>query len=215
GARTALAEAQSLAKAVGHDAHIELREGINPSKEIVRLADDQHADLIIMGRRGRRGMAHLMVGDATRRVIGYADCSVLIVPRAAEIWQQRILLATDGSHHSERAAEVAGQLAKMFGLPLSVLSVLRPKFDAVRRAEAQLEVDRVREVVANEGIEVDSAMLVGPDPAAAIIEFAQKRGADLIVLGSHGRTGLGRLLLGSVAEQVIGKAVCPVLVVKA
>ena len=49
----------------------------------------------------------------------------------------------------------------------------------------------------------------------SIIEFAQKRGADLIVMGSHGRTGLGRLLLGSVAEQVIGKAVCPVLVVKA
>lgn len=214
-ARKALQEAQALVRSEGYDTRIELREGINPYKEIVRLADDQHADLIIMGRRGRRGMERLMVGDATRKVIGYADCSVLVVPRAAQMWQQRILLATDGSRHSERAAEAAGQLAKIFDLPVSVVSVLRPKFDDVRRAEAKLEVDRVREAVANEGIEVDSAILVGADPAAALIEFAQKHGADLIVMGSHGRTGLGRLLLGSVAEQVIGKATCPVLVVKA
>lgn len=214
-ARKALGEAQILASAEGYDTRIELREGINPSKEIVRLADDLHADLIIMGRRGRRGLARLMVGDATRKVIGYADCNVLIVPRAAKMWQQRILLATDGSRHSEKAAETAGQLAKMFGLPMSVLSVLRPKFDEVRRAEAQLEVDRVREVVANEGIKVDSSIIENPDTAAAILDFSRSCGADLIVMGSHGRTGLGRLLLGSVAERVIGETICPVMVVKA
>jgi len=214
-ARKALEGAQALVKAEGYDTRVELRQGINPSKEIVRLADDRHADLIIVGRRGRRGMERLMVGDATRKVIGYADCSVLVVPRAAEMWHRRILLATDGSSHSERAAEAAGQLAKMFALPLSVISVLRPSFDEARRVEAEMEVDRVREVAANEGIEVDSTILGGTDPAATILNYAQQRGADLVVMGSHGRTGLGRLLLGSVAEQVIGKASCPVLLVKA
>jgi hypothetical protein len=214
-ARKVLESAQAAARAEGYDTRIELRQGVNPHKEIVRLADDQHADLIVMGRRGRRGLARMMVGDSTRRVIGYADCSVLVVPRAAGIWQRRILLATDGSRHGEMAAEAAGQVAKIFGLPISVVSVLRPKFDDVRRAEAQLEVDRVREAVAQEGIEVDSTILEGAEPAAAIVEFARQRGADLIVMGSHGRTGLGRLLLGSVSEQVIGQATCPVLVVKA
>ena len=213
-ARKALEGARTLAAAEGCDARVELREGINPSKEIVRLADDQHADLIIMGRRGRRGMERLMVGDATRKVIGYADCSVLVVPRAAQMWHQRILLATDGSRYGERAAEAAGQLAKMFGLPMTVVSVLRPSFDEVRRAEAQLEVDRVMDALANEGIEVESTILEGTDPAAAIMNSARTRGADLIVMGSHGRTGIGRLLLGSVAEQVIGKASCSVLLVK-
>jgi nucleotide-binding universal stress UspA family protein len=140
---------------------------------------------------------------------------VLVVPRAADIWQKRIVLATDGSRHGEMAAEAAGQVAKIFGLPITVVSVLRPKFDEVRRAEAQLEVDRVREALAQESIEVDSAILDDADPAAAIVELARQRGADLIVMGSHGRTGVGRLLLGSVAEQVIGQATCPVLVVKA
>jgi len=214
-ARQVLVAAQVAARAEGYDTRIELRAGLNPHKEIVRLADDQHADLIVMGRRGRRGLALMMVGDSTRKVIGYADCSVLVVPRAADIWQKRIVLATDGSRHGEMAAEAAGQVAKIFGLPITVVSVLRPKFDEVRRAEAQLEVDRVREALAQESIEVDSAILDDADPAAAIVELARQRGADLIVMGSHGRTGVGRLLLGSVAEQVIGQATCPVLVVKA
>jgi len=214
-ARGVLTAAQATARAEGYDTRVELRAGVNPHKEIVRLADDQHADLIVMGRRGRRGLAMMMVGDSTRKVIGYADCSVLVVPRAADIWGQRILLATDGSRHGERAAEAAGQLAKIFGLPVTVISVLRPKFDEVRRAEAQLEVDRVKEAVAQEGIDVDSAVIEGVEPGTVIVEFARKRGADLIVMGSHGRTGIGRLLLGSVAEQVLGQAACPVLIVKA
>ena len=215
GARQVLAAAQAVARAEGYDTRIELRQGVNPHKEIVRLADDQHADLIVMGRRGRRGLALMMVGDSTRKVIGYADCSVLVVPRAAEIWQKRILVATDGSRYGERAAEAAGQVAKIFGLPITVVSVLRPKFDDVRRAEARLEVDRVTDALAREGIEVDSAIFDDADPAAAVVELARQRGADLIVMGSHGRTGLGRLLLGSVAERVIGTATCPVLIVKA
>lgn len=214
-AREILAMAQAVAREEGYDTRLELRQGVNPYKEIVRLADDQHADLIILGRRGRRGLALMMVGESTRKVIGYADCSVLVVPRAAQIWKKRILLATDGSRHGEMAAEAAGQLAKIFNLPVSVVSVMRPKFDEVRRAEAQLEVGRVTEALGQEGIEIDSAILEGADPAGAIVELARQRGADLIVMGSHGRTGLGRLLLGSVAEQVIGRGACPVLIVKA
>jgi len=214
-ARQVLAAAQDFARAADYDTRIEMRAGVNPHKEIVRLADDLHADLIIMGRRGRRGLALMMVGESTRKVIGYADCSVLVVPRAAAIWQQRILLATDGSRHGERAAEAAGQVAKIFGLPITVVSVMRPRFNNVRRAEAQLEVDRVSAAVTDEGIEVQSIILEAAEPGLAIVDYARQQGADLIVMGSHGRTGIGRLLLGSVAEQVIGQARCPVLVVKA
>jgi hypothetical protein len=213
-ARQALAEAQVAARAEGYETQIELCEGLTPHKEIVRMADDQHADLIVMGRRGRRGLALMMVGDSTRRVISYADCSVLVVQRAAEIWRERILLATDGSRHGERAAQAAGQVAKIFGLPITVLSVLRSRFDDVWHTEAELEVERIKGGLALQGIEVDSALVEGVDPAAAIVELARQRGADLIVMGSHGRTGLSRLLLGSVAEGVIGHAACPVLVVK-
>ena len=213
-ARRALAEAQAAVRAEGYETRLELCEGLTPHKEIVRMADDQHADLIVMGRRGRRGLALLMVGDSTRRVISYADCSVLVVPRATDIWRKRILLATDGSRHGQGAAQAGAQVAKTFGLPITVLSVLRPRFDEVRRAEARLEVDRIEGALALQGIEVDSVLVEDEHPAAAIVELARQRGADLIVMGSHGRTGLSRLLLGSVAEGVIGHTACPVLVVK-
>lgn len=192
----------------------EVREGINPAKEIVRAADDLHADLIIIGRRGRRGLARLMVGEATRRVIGFADCNVLVVPKAAALWKNRILLATDGSRHGDRAAAAAQALARRFSLPVTVVSVLKAGFDEARRAEGRQAVERVRQAFQAEGIAVEGQVLEG-DSAQEIVACAQRAGADLIVMGSHGRTGLGRLVLGSVSEKVIGQAACPVLVVKA
>ncbi len=213
-ARRVLEEVKAEAARGGYETRTELRQGTQPYKEIVRLADDIRADVIVMGRRGRRGLARMMVGESTRSVIGYADCSVLVVPKAAGVWQKRIVLATDGSRHSDMAAVVAGELAKKCALPISVVSVLRPQFDDRRRAEGRAAVERVKAALAAEGAAVEGAVLEG-DPAAQISEFVQTRGADLVVLGSHGRTGLGRLLVGSVSERVIGQAACPVMVVKA
>ncbi|HEX9180377.1 MAG TPA: universal stress protein, partial [Burkholderiales bacterium] len=165
-------------------------------------------------RRGRRGLARMMVGESTRKVIGYADCSVLVVPKAADVWNRRILLATDGSRHSDMAAVVAGELARKCNLPVSVISVLRPQFDEARRTEGRAAVERVKTALERDGFAVDAAVLEG-EPAEQVVGHAASQGADLIVLGSHGRTGLGRLLLGSVSEKVIGQATCPVMVVKA
>jgi nucleotide-binding universal stress UspA family protein/uncharacterized membrane protein YfcA len=213
-ARKVLARVQAAAGERGGEVGVRLLEGTNPAKEIVRAADDLHADLIVVGRRGRRGLASMMVGDATRKVIGFADCNVLVVPKAAELWRRRILLATDGSRHGERAAQAAQALARRFSLPVTVVSVLKAGFDEARRAEGQRAVERVRQDFSTEGLAVEGHVLEG-DSAQEIIACAERVGADLIVMGSHGRTGLGRLVLGSVSEKVIGQATCPVLVVKA
>lgn len=189
-------------------------EGTNPAKEIVRAADDLRADLIIVGRRGRRGLARMMVGDATRQVIGFADCNVLVVPKSAEMWKNRILLATDGSRHGDRAALMAQTMARQFGMPVTAVSVMKPGFDEARRAEGRRAVERVTQALQAEGVSAEGLILEG-DSAQEIISYAAKVGADLIVMGSHGRTGLGRLVLGSVSEKVIGMAGCPVLVAKA
>jgi nucleotide-binding universal stress UspA family protein len=213
-ARGILERVKTEAMRQGYQTRTELRQGSQPYKEIVRLADDLRADVIVMGRRGRRGLARMMVGESTRNAIGYADCSVLVVPKAAVVWNRRILLATDGSRHSDMAAVVAAELARKCHLPVSVVSVLRPQFDEARRAEGRAAVERVKAALERDGIGVDSAVLEG-EPAEQVIGYAASHGADLIVLGSHGRTGLGRLLLGSVSEKVIGQAACPVMVVKA
>lgn len=212
-ARRVLAEVRRMASEQGYDSVVLLRQGRTAHKEIVGMADDLGTDVIVVGRRGRRGLALRMVGEATRQVIGFADCNVLVVPRLAEVPQRRILVATDGSRHGERAAVAAGALAKKLGLPVSAVAVLRPQFDAARRDSGARAAEQVRAALAADGIEVDCTVLEG-DPAERIVAFAEERGADLIVVGSHGRTGLGRLILGSVSETVIGRAACATLVVK-
>jgi nucleotide-binding universal stress UspA family protein/uncharacterized membrane protein YfcA len=191
-----------------------LRQAARPAKEIVHLADDLHADVIVMGRRGKRGLARLMVGESTREVIGYADCNVLVVPKASTMWNRRILLGTDGSRHSEMAGVVTRELAKRFGLPVSVVAVMGPKHDEKRRAEGREAAERMRAALARDGVDAEATVVEG-DPGTEVARCAQQRGADLVVMGSHGRTGFGRLLLGSVSEKVIGQATCAVLVVKA
>lgn len=215
------AEARKVLELVEHGARerqcavrTEQREGTVPAKEIVRAAAELRADLIVMGRRGRRGLARMMVGDATRQVIGQADCNVLVVPKAAELWCRRILVATDGSRHGDRAGVMAQTLAKRCGLPVTVVSVLRPGFDEARRAEGRRAVERIRKALEADGIGVEGFVLEG-ESAQEISDCVGRVGADLIVIGSHGRTGLGRLVLGSVSEKVISQASCPVMVAKA
>lgn len=212
-AQRVLESVRADARALGYGTRVEIRRGMQPYKEIVRLADELRTDVIVMGRRGRRGLALRMVGDATRNTIGFADCSVLVVPRLAGLWEKRVLIATDGSRYGDLAAVFAGRLAKLGGLPVSVVSVVRPQADEAQRAEGREAVERVRASLARESIDIEGA-LIEDEPASGIVAAARERGADLIVVGSHGRSGLGRLLLGSVSEGVIGQAECPVLVVK-
>ncbi len=210
-AREALA---SFSTEAGVDAETVTIEASDPYQGILEGARANKADLIVIGRRGKRGLARMMVGDATAKVIGHADCAVLVAPRAARLWERRILLATDGSSHSEAAASAAGHLALQTGLPVTVVSVVIGSYNAARRQEAQEAVASNVVRLKNLGVEAEGRVVEGR-PDEAIAKAAEDVGADLIVMGSHGRTGLAKVLLGSVTERVIGQALCPVLVVKA
>ena len=189
------------------------REAGDPSQGILDCAREHSADVIVIGRRGKRGIARMMVGDATAKVIGHADCAVLVAPRASRLWERRVLLATDGSPHSEAAAGTAGHLARQAGLPVTVVSVVTGSHSAARRQEAEQAVASKVERLKGMGVAAEGKIVEGR-PDEAIVKAAEDVGADLIVMGSHGRTGLAKVLLGSVAERVIGQAICPVLIVK-
>ena len=197
----------------GSGAETTTREAVDPSQGIVEGARENSADIIVMGRRGKRGLARMMVGDATAKVIGHASCPVLVAPRSAHLWEKRILLATDGSPYSEAAAGAAGHLAKQAGLPVTVVSVTTSSHSAARRSEAEQVVAAKVERLKSMGLEAEGKVVEGR-PDEAIVKIAEDVGADLIVLGSHGRSGLKKIMLGSVVERVIGQAGCPVLVVK-
>ncbi|MCS6852462.1 MAG: universal stress protein [Gemmataceae bacterium] len=137
-----------------------------------------------------------------------------------------LLHATDFSPLSERAWELACLLARQCGARLIVLHVLeRPRvvYSGVALAppppppadeERQAAWEQLRRMQPPEaGVAVEHRLEEG-DPATAILQVADEAAADLIILGTHGRTGLSRLLMGSIAEQVVRRATCPVLTVK-
>jgi nucleotide-binding universal stress UspA family protein len=228
-ARQSLEALQARAKQEGVDCDTIVHEGEEPYKYIVDEAIKSKSTMIVMGRRGRTGLKRLMMGSVTARVIGHAPCNVLVVPKAAQLEFENILVATDGSKYSATAVSEALGLAKWNGSTLTVISVVPSElmtpsdidFTITQREhiaekemhEAEKNAKAVKEAAQKEGVAVKAFVLSGR-PADAIIETAQEKNADLIVLGSHGRTGVERLLMGSVAERVIVLASCPVLVVK-
>ena len=202
----------------------------NPFLAIAEEASRVNADLIVMGRRGRTGLKRLLVGSVAKRTIGHAPCSVLVVPRNAVLSCRDILVATDGSSYSEAASREAVAMAKDCGANLTVVTAMHAESSApLDIVSSQMQKDMIagREMTAGEvnirfvrrlaeeqQIKI-SALIYGGSPADVIIHSARERKADLIVVGSHGRTGLDRILLGSVAERIIGTADCATLVVKA
>ncbi|HMM46740.1 MAG TPA: universal stress protein [Thiobacillaceae bacterium] len=197
----------------GENAEALVREAQDPARGIVDAATDVGADIIVMGQHHKGAIVRRLVGDTTAGVIGLTTSPILVVPRAARLWERKVLLATDGSVYSEAAAEAAGRIAHQARLPIEVVSVVTSSHSEARRAEAERAVAGAAERLAALGLRVDGQVVEGR-PDEAIIKAAEATGADLIVVGSHGRTGLTKLFMGSVAERVVGDAACPVLVVK-
>jgi len=185
-------------------------QGEEAYRYIVDEAAKNNVEMIIMGRHGRTGLERLMMGSVTAKVIGHAPCKVMVVPRAAKpLTFEKILIATDGSIYSELASREAISIAKRTGASLIALSVAK-RDENLPMAEAS--VDMVKDIAEREGIRVKTLTRKG-EPYEVIVNTAEQENA-LLIVGSHGRTGIKRLMMGSVTERVVGRAGCPVLVVK-
>jgi nucleotide-binding universal stress UspA family protein len=188
-----------------------LHFGENPSRLIVNEAAEKKVDMIIIGRRGRSGLMKVLMGKTAANLIGQAPCKVLIVPRAARVDCRNILIATDGSTHSIAAASEAIGIAKRCGSNIIVISAMHSEEGLV---EAKTHVQQIVEMAQKEGITAEALTPIGRSHDV-IVEIAGGRSVDLIVMGSYGKTGLKKLLMGSSTEKVIGHASCAILVVKA
>jgi nucleotide-binding universal stress UspA family protein len=136
---------------------------------------------------------------------------------------ERVLLAVDGSEHSERAIQVAGELAKKFGSEVLVLNarevLLMTRSSPVGKEtteQSQTLVRQVAERLAKDGVNArgESVSIVESGAAKEILEEARKFEANLIVMGTRGHSQLAGLMLGSVASKVVHHAECPVTVVR-
>jgi nucleotide-binding universal stress UspA family protein len=183
----------------------------NAAQAIVDDATEKNVDMIIIGRRGYRGLAKALMGEVAAKVIAHAPCKVLVVPKAAQIEYRNILVATDGSAHSIAAVSEAIAIAKRCGSHIIALSSMHDEND---REEARTCAARAVEMARKEGVDAEELVPTGKS-SKTIVETAGGRGVDLIVMGAYGKTGVKKLLMGSSTEKVIGSAGCAVLVAKA
>jgi nucleotide-binding universal stress UspA family protein len=140
----------------------------------------------------------------------------------ARLGFERLLLATDGSASAQSAIEEAIAIAKTCSSRLYVISVIEvnPEYDAlapriVERAELETKehLASIREKASKEGVSCEVISHQGEEPYRFIVDEAVSKKADMIIMGTHGRTGLKRLMMGSVTSRVIGHAPCKVMVV--
>ena len=213
---------EALEIADREDVHIltNMTQG-EPYDKIVHVADDENCDLIVMGRKGTNPLERELVGSVTARVIGYTRKDVLVVPEGTKLTRKNILLATDGSPSCEAAVDRAIELAKEKSANLTAISVVYSNDEYLALAPGVVHelVGKAKEKLAvieqkgrESGIEIKTEVKEG-EAYEAITSLAQSNDIDVIVMGSHGRKGLQRLLMGSVTERTIGFAPCPVLVI--
>ena len=195
------------------ECEVVIRESYQPDKTIVDLAYQYEADVIIMGRHGKRGLLKLLVGSMTSKVIGRGFPRVLVVPKDFAITGEKILLATDGSKYSQMAAEESIRMSTNCTTlkEVYVLSVVSRKAeldDARQLTESICENARKRV-----GDTSYTAMALVGRPSEVIAATALEKNIDMILIGGHGK-GIGKLLMGHVTEKVIGRTHCAVLVIK-
>jgi hypothetical protein len=189
------------------------RSDRSPYKTIIDIAQKRRADIIVMGRRGLTGLKKMLMGSTTAKVIAYSPCNVFVVPKDAVMMAEHILLATDGSSYSELAERETldmGRSCRQILKTLVAVSVA-PSRDKLTAAAANLQ--RVIRSAKERNLNLEALAVTG-NPVEEILNTARERDVDIIVMGTHGRTGIERVFLGSVSERVVGLAPCAVLIVK-
>ena len=199
-----------------------------PSEAILEFAADHDVDAVVMGTRGRRGIGRLLLGSVTEAVVRDADVPVLVVRGSADVRRrypvETVLVPSDGSVHADVAVEHALAIADHLGADVHVVTSVDVspaelgegtdlRLDRLE-AHARSVVDDAADRAAGTDLEVTTAVRHG-SIARTIRTYAEEHDVDLLVMGTHGRSGIDRLLLGSVTERVLRTAPAPVLTVRA
>lgn len=203
-----------------------------PSEEINAAAQAEDSDLIIVGTRGKTGLAHVLLGSTAERVIRTAPCPVLAahMEKGAPslergVCLERILVPIDFSDCSLDALEYAALVAKQAKASIELLHVLEPVSYGLdftlghaeerthQRQKLTKRLEELSSALSATGVTVKSH-LRGGVPVDTILDDVRSLRSDLVVMGTHGRRGLSHVMAGSVAEALLRRATCAVLTVR-
>ncbi|MBZ5611895.1 MAG: universal stress protein [Acidobacteriia bacterium] len=207
----------------------------DPKDVMVDYSGQTGADLVVVGSHEASAVVRFLLGSVARAVVRFAPCSVEIVRSRSGAGAMKVLLATDGSQCSEAAVRSVASRPWPAGTEIRAISVVElsaawfrtpypPYFDPKAMEElrgeamkrAQDAVAAAEQILADAGLpESGTVVIPSASPQEMILNQAAEWGADLIALGSHGRRGASRFLLGSVSEQVAFHATCSVEIVRA
>ncbi|MFC7173531.1 universal stress protein [Haloplanus litoreus] len=200
-----------------------------PHETILDVADRHDADLIAMGTHGRTGLDRVLLGSVTERVVRTSDVPVLTAraDSASDGAVEAVLLPTDGSEAATAAVDHGIAIAERYGATVHVLSVIdigalagassigMSVPDVVEDLEATHEeaVETIADRCERGGLDARTHVEQGT-PHRSIREYVDAEGIDLVTMGTHGRTGFDRFVLGSVTDRVIRTSSAPVLTVR-
>ncbi|MFO1518613.1 MAG: universal stress protein [bacterium] len=193
--------------------------------EILLAAEKEGADLIVMGTKGITGLKHVLLGSVAEKVIRQAGVPVWVCRGSGATLPKKILVPVDFSDYSRDALKLAMEYGSHFGAELFLLHVVDLRdlyaFDLVAlETKPSLEDElkkQARERLSQWGKAVTLShhpeVRLG-SPVVEIQEAVRQNQIDLVVLATHGRTGLKHLVMGSVAEQIVRYSPCSVLTVR-
>jgi nucleotide-binding universal stress UspA family protein len=206
------------------------------AETILEHARSRHIDLICIGTHGRGGVTRMLLGSVAEKIVQRAACNVLVVRRVERDFVKpdsdvpalaRVLVPIDFSERGQKALEEGAALAARFNAELHLLHVVEDTSPATSEIALASSVFRsyIQELTRAGEKQLGDLKIPGPAAAAAvqrkvvvgapisrITAYAQEADIDVIVMGTHGRTGASHWLLGSVAERVVRSAPCPVMV---
>ena len=200
-----------------------------PHEKIIEVANKEKADFIVMGKRGLGLKDRILVGSNTIKVLQRSQIPVLTVKRSVEKTPPRIkqiLVPYDVSEKLDSALRYAVSLGKTFNgiiyvtyvlelisypyeFPIKILNEIRDTYDNELK-------NKIADIYSQEGnkVKIKHKVIESINPYLGIIRYAEEERPDLIVMNTHGRSGMKKLMLGSVAEKVIQEATCSILAIK-
>jgi nucleotide-binding universal stress UspA family protein len=202
-----------------------------PAEEILRYADENSIDLILMATHGRSGLKRWAIGSVADKVLHASKVPVWLVPARCpedvtyDMWPKRtILVPLDGSELAEAVLPHVEALAEQNGVEPVDVVLLRVSESPVMsdhyfsnipetREEIEKYLARVEKRLQKVGLSVQSRVLTG-EPAEQIVDYASASPFSLVVMSTHARSGLSRWVLGSVAMKVVSGVCSPILLVR-